>query len=323
MFEEVEMTRFRGQSVGIATGGSSHEREISLQTGRAFEQALASLDYDVTVYDVASDLGQIVGDRPAAMLLGIHGGLGESGALQGFLESLAIPYTGSGVLASALAMDKRRARIVCDAAGIPVARGFGLRQAELSRRPEIIDRAADEVGFPMVAKLNDSGSSFGVYICRNRKSLDDALGRLQDDVGQATSSGVLIEEFIEGPEYTVGFFDDRCLGVVRIRPGEGFYDFEAKYESSDTEYDIVTDLAITEPLEQWSRAAFGELGCRGVARVDFKGEPGSDDPVVMLEANTIPGMTATSLVPKMAAHKGVEFADFVEAMLATARLDDG
>ena len=323
MFEKLDMTRFRDQAVGIATGGKSQEREISLKTGQAFEEALQSKGYDVTVYDVATDLEKVLVDRPAAMVLGIHGGLGESGALQGFLESLEIPYTGSGVLASAVAMDKSRARLLCAAAGVPVADGHFRSSNNLGDPQTAADRIGEDYGFPVVAKLNDSGSSFGVYLCQDRAELVEALEQLQEDVEETSSTGVLIEQFIDGPEYTVGFFDDRSMGVIEIMPDEKFYDFEAKYQSDQTGYDVITDEDICRPLIEWSKKAIDALGCRGVARVDFKGRPDAPDGVAMLEVNTIPGMTATSLVPKLAADSGVAFADFVEAMLVTARLDEG
>lgn len=322
MFDHLDMTRFRGKRVAIATGGTSVEREISLATGRAFEEALKGGDYDVTVYDVATDLGAIVADRPDVILLGIHGGLGESGALQGFLESLAIPYTGSGVLASALAMDKDRTKIMCATAEIPVAAGLSVRPDEFDDVPAVAARVEAELDFPVVAKLNDSGSSFGVYLCADHDELVDALQRLSDDVGDSASAGVLVERYLAGPEYSVGFFDDICLGVMEITPDRQFYDFEAKYESGSTRYDVIDDSAIADPLTTWARGALEVLGCRGVARVDFKGDPTDPSAVGMLEVNTIPGMTATSLVPKLAANKGVSFSQFVEAMLAAARLDD-
>lgn len=321
MFEDLNISRFRGQTVGIATGGTSHERAISLKTGRAFEQALQAHDYDVVVYDVATDLAQLAQDRPAAVLLGIHGGLGEGGALQGFLECLGIPYTGSGVLASSLAMDKARARHLCAARNVPVASGRLVSAGELDDPAALAEEFAATPGLPVVAKLNDSGSSFGVYLCETTQDLEEAFLALAEDVGHRETSGVLVESFVAGPEYTVGFFGSHCLGVIEVVPEEGFYDFEAKYERGDTQYRPVDDARLCEPLIAWSRQALAALGCRGVARVDFKGDPADNGSAVMLEVNTIPGMTATSLVPKLAAAQGLEFSDFVEAMVAAAATD--
>ncbi len=318
MIDKVDIERFRGKPVGVATGGTSLEREISLKTGEAFEKALKGRGYDVTVYDIASDLEEVVSHRPAAMLLGLHGGRGESGVLQGFLESLEIPYTGSGVLASALAMDKRRARMICAGQGVPVAPGTWINPAQLESPEKCAAAVEHKLDYPVVAKLNDGGSSVGVHLCRQRQEFIEALAALRERVTSSPSSGVLVENCVEGPEYTVGFFEDEALGVIEVEPAETFYDYKAKYESKDTGYEVVTDEAVCEPLVRWARTALSSLGCRGVVRVDFKGEV---DEAVMLEVNTIPGMTATSLVPKLAAHRGVAFEDFVEAMLATADLE--
>lgn len=321
MFNSLDIKRFRDEPVAILTGGTSREREISLKTGQAFEEALRARGYEVEVYDVATDLPRLSAATPSAVLLGIHGGLGERGALQGFLECLKIPYTGSGVLASALAMDKHRTRTICSTAAIPVADGLWFDADDPDTVAHRVARVDSELGFPVVAKLNDSGSSFGVYICHDGRELTDALKELDRDVEATSSAGILVESFVEGPEYTVGLFGDHCLGVIEIQPGEGFYDFEAKYESNQTGYEIITEASICDPLVAWAKRAFEILGCRGVARIDFKGRPDKQGAVAMLEANTIPGMTSTSLVPKMAAHQGMAFEDFVEAMLAAARLD--
>lgn len=321
MLEGLDRTRFQGKTVGIATGGASSEREISLATGRAFEEALLSKGYDLRVYDIATDLSAISAEPPAVMLLGTHGGLGERGALQGFLECMGIPYTGSGVLASALAMDKARAKILCELRGVPVAKGISFDKAELEDQRRVIRDIEEVLSYPLVAKLNNSGSSYGVYICADVKELEEALIKLAPDLDDGASSKVLVERFLDGPEYSVGFFGSQSLGVMEIRPGKDFYDFEAKYESDETVYEIIDDERIVEPLTRWGRAALEALGCRGVARVDFKGLV--DQGAAMLEVNTIPGMTATSIIPKLARAKGMDFPDFVEAMLVTAGLDEG
>ncbi len=321
MFESLDRSRFRGELVGVATGGTSSEREISLKTGAAFAEALRSLDYDVRVYDVATDLPAILAERPAAMVLGIHGGAGESGVLQGMLELFEIPYTGSGVLASALAMDKARSKIICADAGVPVAAGRIFRGEELRDEARLVAEIG-ALGFPVVVKLNDSGSSVGVELCRDEGALQSAVATLTRQVSEATTAGLLAEAYLEGPEYSVGFFDDECLGTMQIVPDAEFYDFEAKYESQSTAYHLVTDEDLRGPMEEWARRALRALGCRGVARVDFKGDVVGGG-AAMLEVNTIPGMTATSLVPKLAGHRGMSFEEFVEAMLVSARLESG
>ncbi len=313
----------RERLVGLLTGGDSAERAISLKTGEAFEEALRTLGYEVEVFDVSEGLEKVAKRSPEVALLGIHGGLGESGALQGYLESLGIPYTGSGVLASALAMDKWRAREMAHSVGVPVAPGRRIRTWNSGDVTRVAKAWIDDLGLPMVVKLNDSGSSVGVELCRSRQEVEKAIEELGPNMGEAPSSGLLAEAFVEGPEYTVGFFDEECLGVMEIEADAQFYDFEAKYESNRTDYRIVEDEAIANPLTRWAEKTVKALGCRGVCRVDFKGDPTEEGAAVMLEVNTIPGMTETSLVPKLAAHRGMSFESFVEAMVASARLDQG
>lgn len=322
MFDSIDTNRFQGVLVGIAAGGVSPEREISLATGAAFEKALKSKGYLVQVYDVATDLLRLAADRPGVVLLGVHGGMGENGVLQGFLESLQIPYTGSGVLASALAMDKKRAKILSAQAGVAVARDLRFTKADFEDLELLKEEIELHFSYPLVAKLNDSGSSHGVYLVHSSEELLESLPALEGDLVDRASSAVIIEEFLQGPEYSVGFFERHCLGTMEIIPGVEFYDFAAKYERQDTKYEPVRDPLISAPLESMAARALDALGCRGVARVDFKGDPRGDAPWGMLEVNTIPGMTATSLVPKLARQGGVSFEDFVEAMLVSARTDE-
>ncbi|MFW5967587.1 MAG: D-alanine--D-alanine ligase [Persicimonas sp.] len=315
MLEAIDKTRFRGRKVGVVTGGTSSERDISLMTGRGFAEALGDLGYQVEVYDVPEDLERLAGDCPAAVLLGLHGGAGENGVLQGFLEANGIPYTGSGVLGSALAMDKGRAKAVIQESGVPTPWGVMLSTDEELDIQEVfgsLDRAG--VAFPVIAKPNAEGSSVGVTVCEHEDDLEEAL-----DVLWSMDAHVLVEEFIDGPEYTVGFFDRECLGAIEVVPADGFYDFESKYESSKTRYEPVEDEDLLLRLESLGRDAYNAVGCRGVARVDFKARTEEDDTMLYaLEVNTIPGMTPTSLVPKLAERRGVGFAEFTEYMLAAA-----
>ncbi|TXD39858.1 D-alanine--D-alanine ligase [Lujinxingia vulgaris] len=323
MFSELATTTFRGKPVGVITGGDTPEREVSLKTGAAFENALRARGYDVTVYDLATDVARLVADAPAAVIIGSHGGLGENGALQGLLECVGIPYTGSGVLASALAMDKARARELAADVGVPVARGVALRLSDVAESDDeaIVARILDAgVQLPMVVKLNDAGSSFGVAICTTSEEAHAAIRELRAHLSDDPASALLIEDYIEGPEYTVGFFGDTCLGAIQITAAQGFYDYEAKYQSQQTRYDALEEGALHARLEELGRLAYNALGCRGVARVDFKGDVTTEQGR-FLEVNTIPGMTATSLVPKMAVARGVPFEELVELMLSGARLD--
>ncbi|TXD37536.1 D-alanine--D-alanine ligase [Lujinxingia vulgaris] len=323
MFSELDVTTFRGKPVGVITGGDSPEREISLKTGAAFEQALRARGYEVTVYDLATDVARLVGDKPAAVIIGSHGGLGENGSLQGLLECVGIPYTGSGVLASALAMDKARAREAVADVGVPVARGLALRMGDIGKSDarEIVSRIENAgLQLPIVVKLNDAGSSFGVAICNTSEELQAAVSDLRTHLSDDPASALLVEDYIEGPEYTVGFFGEVCLGAIEITAAKTFYDYEAKYQSQQTRYDALEAGPLHARLEELGRLAYHALGCRGVARVDFKGDVTTSQGR-FLEVNTIPGMTATSLVPKMAAAQGVSFEALVELMLSGARLD--
>ncbi|MFU8805506.1 MAG: D-alanine--D-alanine ligase family protein, partial [Bradymonadaceae bacterium] len=283
--------------------------------------ALRTLGYDVTEYDITTDLVKLATDRPAVVLLGTHGGIGENGVLQGFLEALKVPYTGSGVLASALAMDKARAKVVMREAGVPAPAGLRLPVGDIPESE--IEALLADLELPVVVKLNDSGSSFGVFICETLEEVQGAMQRLSTESGRATSSGILLETYLAGPEYTVGFFDDLCLGSIEVVPSTGFYDFEAKYQSTMTEYRFVEDQSLLDRLERLGRKAYDALGCRGVARVDLKAQGvEADSELMVIELNTIPGMTATSLVPKLAARRGMRFEEFVEWMLVSASFEN-
>jgi len=321
----------RGQRVGVVLGGQSSERAISLRTGQGFVDALTRLGYEPQVYDMPADLAKLVADRPDALLIGLHGGAGENGVMQGFLETLGVAYTGSGVLASALAMDKGHAKAVLNHAGVPTPSGLRLVGfGDFDFEAINADLDALDLELPLVVKPNDEGSSVGVYLCREETDFAVALDTLWDrEVGEGTPA-ILVEQFLNGPEYTVGFFNDICLGSIEVTPEDGFYDYHAKYESGQTLYQGVEDEGLKIRLETLGRDAYKALGCRGVARVDIKahrpsGSGDSTDPqnsdalqLFVLEINTIPGMTATSLIPKLAASHGIEFDDFTELMLASA-----
>lgn len=331
LYASIQKDARRGQRVGVVMGGQSSERAISLRTGAGFVEALTRRGYEPRVYDMPADLAKLVADRPEALLLGLHGGAGENGVMQGFLETLGVAYTGSGVLASALAMDKGHAKAVLNHAGVPTPRGLRLAGVgHLDFEAINSDLDALDLQLPLVVKPNDEGSSVGVYLCHEETDFAVALDTLWGrEVGEGTPA-ILVEQYLNGPEYTVGFFNDICLGSIEVTPEDGFYDYRAKYESSQTRYQSVEDEALKIRLESIGRDAYNALGCRGVARVDIKAhgpaesaptaDPESLDALQLyvLEINTIPGMTATSLIPKLAASHGIDFDDFTELMLAAA-----
>lgn len=318
MFEHVDTQRFVGQRVGVLFGGSGPERPISLKTGRALAGALRDAGHDVIEYDLPAALPDLVSSPPAAVLLGLHGD-GEDGTVQGLLEVLGVPYTGSGVLASALSMDKARAKAVMDRAGVPLADGFeipGAKFCDLALSQALEGCAWARDGY--ILKPTDGGSSVGVYLVKDEATRAAGVAGLQELIDAHMITGVVVERLLSGPEYSVGFFGDVCLGAIHITPAQEFYDFHAKYESQETSYAVVEDLALARRLEDVAGQAWRALGCRGVGRVDVMAD---GEALFVLEANTIPGMTATSLVPKLAAGHGIDFARFADLMLSSATTD--
>ena len=322
MLEHIDRTRFAGESVGVLYGGRGSERAISLKTGTALANALRDAGHEVTEYDMPEDLGALVEDMPSAVLLGMHGD-GEDGTGQGLLEVLRIPYSGSGVLASALAMDKHRAKVVMKDAGVALAPGCALSRKELepTAYAAALERC-DLVGKKHVLKPNDSGSSVGVHILEAGADASAALADIAGLIDDGKATSAVLEAFLEGPEYSVGFFGDTCLGVINITPAQGFYDYHAKYESDQTSYVRVEDKDLAGRIETLALQAWRALGCRGVGRVDVMGVDAASEHLAVLEVNTIPGMTATSLVPKLAASHGISFADFADLMLCSASTDE-
>lgn len=307
-----------GQPVGVIYGGESAEREISLATGQALASALAEGGHQVTLYDFPSDLGAFMQSPPAAVLIAMHSGIGENGTLQGFLETLKMPYSGSGVLATALCMDKVRSKAVLEHFRVPTAPSIPIDRPEHFTADYVTEHMAlHQMRFPVVLKPSDSGSSCGVSICKAPSDIQGGLDLIVDLFKKGQASAMLVEQYLSGPEYSVGFFGDVCLGVIEIAPAEQFYDYHAKYHSDQTVY---TQLhgELAERIAQVAQKAWHALGCRGVGRVDVMA---NGDDLYILEANTVPGMTATSLVPKLAQSHGISFARFADLMLATASTD--
>ncbi|MBU6499853.1 MAG: D-alanine--D-alanine ligase [Rhodospirillales bacterium] len=287
--------------VAVLYGGISAEREVSLASGRQVIVALSEAGYTVVPIEVGADLGAVLAaldPRPDAVFNALHGRFGEDGAIQGVLDWLDIPYTHSGVRASALAMDKAAAKAVFQAAGLPVARGRMVDISELEQ--------GDPLPLPYVVKPVNEGSSVGVEIIRagdNRRAAVAAGWRFG---GQA-----LVEEYIPGRELTVGVMGEQALAVTEIEASHNFYDYESKYAEGGSRHVIPAqvDAGIYVRAQELAVAAHRALGCRGASRADFRyddtaGEPGR---LVLLEVNTQPGLTPTSLLPEQAAHLGMSF----------------
>ena len=301
--------------VAVLMGGWSAEREVSLISGAQCATALGEIGHAVTEVDVTRDIDALIDalkPRPDVAFNALHGRYGEDGRIQGLLDMLAIPYTHSGLLASALAMDKAAARDLFANHGIPVAEG------KLARRREI--EAGDVMPRPYVVKPLNEGSSVSVHIVTdgtNRPPLSGEPGEPNDMW--------LVERFVPGRELTVAVMDDHALAVTEIRPNAGFYDYNAKYSDGAAEHRVPAPIASAayEQAMAYALAAHRMLGCRGVSRADLRyddtgGEPGR---VVMLEVNTQPGMTPLSLVPEQAAHCGIPFGELVDWMVEHAACD--
>jgi D-alanine-D-alanine ligase len=296
-------------------GGLSAEREVSLNSGKACAGALDRAGYKVTMIDAGRDLAeQLARAKPDVCFNALHGRWGEDGCVQGLLELLQIPYTHSGVLASALAMHKERAKAMMRAAGVPVAEGRVVSRAEAAR--------AHALPRPYVLKPVSEGSSVGVFIVR----IDHEHPPQQlHDPGWAFGEELLAERFIPGRELTCAVMGDRALGVTEIVPDESltFYNYEAKYAEGGSRHllpaPILPDLY--QLVQKLALTAHKALGCRGVSRADFRfdeAKGGGLGEVVCLEVNTQPGMTQTSLVPELAAHAGLSFEELVSWMVEEA-----
>ena len=294
--------------VAVLYGGDSSEREVSLDSGAAVLAALREKGVDATGWDPA--------ERPIAELaaagfnrvwIALHGPGGEDGALQGVLEWLGIPYTGSGVMASALAMDKVRSKHLFASAGIPTP-----EYAVVRDRSQALS-AAEEIGYPLIVKPSGQGSSVGMSKVLEPGDLEPAV-----DLALEYGSEVVIEQCIVGKEMTVSVLQGEALPSIRIETPRVFYDYRAKYESERTEYFCPgTDSNNEERhYRALAIAAFSELGCRGWGRVDFM--TGSDGAPQVLEVNTVPGMTSHSLVPMAAQKAGIDFPTLCWRILETS-----
>lgn len=299
--------------VAVLYGGMSAEREVSLSSGRQVIIALREAGYDVVPVEVGSDLGAVLhalDPRPDAVFNALHGRFGEDGAIQGVLDWLGIPYTHSGVRASALAMDKAAAKAIFAAAGLPVARGQVVDIAALEH--------ADPLPLPYVIKPINEGSSVGVEIMR-----DGANNRAAVAAAWSFGPTALVEEYIPGRELTVAVMGERALAVTEISAAHGdFYDYEAKYADGGSRHVIPAPVhpGIYARALDVALAAHRALGCRGATRSDFRyddtaGEPGR---LVLLEVNTQPGLTPTSLLPEQAAHLGMSFPQLCAWMVENA-----
>jgi D-alanine-D-alanine ligase len=302
--------------VAVLMGGWSAERAVSLNSGRACAAALEERGFQVTPIDVQPDITRVLqAVRPDVAFNALHGRYGEDGTIQGLLELLEIPYTHSGILASALAMHKQHAKAVMKAAGVPVPEGVVVRRRDAASRHVLPP--------PYVIKPVNEGSSVGVIIVREDRTHPPQELDRED---WAFGDEVLVEKFVAGRELTCAVIGDRPTGVIDIRPATGlFYDYDAKYADGGSVHVLPADLKenIYQQVQELALTAHQALGCRGVSRADLRYDdtPGGSGELVVLEVNTQPGMTATSLVPEMAAHAGYSFGELVQWMVEDASLN--
>lgn len=284
-------------------GGISTERDISLRSGQAVYNALIEKGYNAIPIDVGRDVvRRLMEEEIDVAFIVLHGRYGEDGTIQGLLEVMGIPYTGSGVLASAMALDKVVSKKVFIFHGIPTPEFRVVKGSEPSTPDSYI-------GLPLVVKPASQGSTIGVTVVKEEGGLKAAF-----EEAWRYGDTVLVERYIEGREITVGILNGKVLPIIEIRPKEGIYDYKAKYTPGMTEYIVPVRLGdrVEERVKEIALKAYQALGCRGVARVDMI--LAWETPYV-LEVNTIPGMTELSLIPKAAASSGIGFSDLVEEIL--------
>ena len=298
--------------IAVLMGGRSNERDVSLESGKAVSVCLENLGYQVTPIDVGDGRELVAGLAGVDKVFNaLHGRFGEDGCIQGMLELLSIPYTHSGVLASALAMDKFAAQKVFEHHGLLCPEVKRMRRCELGKQTPFDD---DDY----VVKPVQGGSSVGVFVIRKEEG--------KDTLKQALNAGddndvVLVQRCIHGRELSVGMMGDKALGVIEITTERGFYDYRAKYEEGGSRHCMPADIPqdVYEHLLTASRRAHRCLGCRSVSRVDWR--LAEDGKAYLLEVNTQPGMTQVSLLPEMATHEGIDFTELVSWIVTHACLD--
>ncbi len=331
------MTLKKNIQIALLTGGFSGEREVSKSSSKAIHTALLSLGYNVTLIDPAygsnqpgnidefftkKDFSELSAknyitavnlplfDSIDLAFLGLHGKYGEDGSIQALLEMRNVNYTGSGVTASALAMDKVRSKIFFKHSGVRTPDWFIVNRESIDIK-KIQTEIELSFGYPCVIKPNDQGSTLGLTICQDSTQIEDALL-----LAEKYSAKYLIERYIEGREITVGIIGNKILPVLEIIPKNSLYDYECKYTDGMSEYVVPADIPanIAEDIQQQSYAAFLALGCKGYGRVDLR--LSNDLKSYCLEVNTLPGMTSTSLVPKMAKAIGISFEELIESIIS-------
>lgn len=293
--------------VAVLMGGCSAEREVSLKSGQAVLDSLLSSGVDAVGIDFKGDIQTIIQALPLdRVFLALHGRGGEDGTIQGVLEALDVPYTGSGVMGSAIAMDKARTKYLWQGMNLPTPK-FSYVE---SKDSALLTQLVSLIGFPLAVKPSREGSSIGVFKVNNQTQLESAV-----DAALKMDEQVLLEQWIEGSEFTISLLNGSAMPVIGLKTDHAFYDYEAKYESDNTQYLLPSGLSQSdeESLGHLSERAFQALGCSGWGRVDVMRDARGQ--FWLLEVNTIPGMTSHSLVPMAAKAQGMSFDELVLSII--------
>lgn len=310
MSASVERTIKKLGRVAVIMGGTSAERPVSLKSGQAVLDGLLRKGVDAFKLDYSGDIDDLTKNMPFdCAFLALHGRGGEDGTIQGVLDTLAIPYSGSGVMGSAIAMDKARTKYLWQGMNLPTPKFSYVEKLNA----DVLTRLVSLMGFPLAVKPSREGSSIGVFKVNNQTQLEAAISKALEMDKQ-----VLLEQWIEGDEFTVGLLNGKPLPVIGLKTSHTFYDYEAKYESDSTQYLLPCGLSDEEEqsLGNLAERAFSALGCEGWGRVDVMRD--SKGRFWLLEVNTIPGMTSHSLVPMAAKAAGLEFDDLLLEILKSA-----
>ena len=303
------------QHIAVLMGGWNSEREVSLRSGEAVYKALLELGYKATKIDfdrnIVSKLNEV---KPDIVFNALHGRYGEDGRVQGLLDILNIPYTHSGIVASAISMDKVLTGIICSAVGIKTPAFALIKKGDDENNKKIL---LEEIGKPFVIKPINEGSSVGVQVILENMPFDLAGFNWQ------YGDEMIVEKYIAGQEVQVAIMDNKALGVIEVRPKKLFYDYECKYTAGMTDYIMPAEIPADKYQEVLDLAlkAHKVIGCSGVSRIDFilNNKNNGDGQFYFLEVNTHPGFTATSLVPKIAKYQGISFNDIVEYLVSSAK----
>lgn len=303
----------KSQKIVVLNGGWNSEREVSLASGQAVYLALNRMGYDACIVDFSRSIYQELQEiKPDIVFNALHGQYGEDGRIQGFLDILQIPYTHSGVLASALCMDKILTRKICSSAGVKSPKYSILRKGENQKNLEKIF----EIGKPFVIKPVNEGSSVGVEVALPNSKFDF------QEYGWQYGDEMIIENYIAGKEIQVAVMDGKALGAIEVRPKGLFYDYECKYTPGMTDYVMPAEISVEKYAEvmQLAQKAYQATKCKGISRVDFifNNKDGGDYQFYLLEVNTHPGFTPTSLVPKIASYVGISFEEIIKFLIENA-----